>query len=126
MARSRASAKAAGTRFESIVVDELRHWLGDHVERRAKTGARDRGDVAGVRDSYGRRIVVECKDYGGQIKPAEWLAEARLEAEHDDAHVGVVVAKRRGVAAGGRQYVILELEDLAKLLTPPTPNTPQE
>lgn len=126
MTRSRASAKAAGTRFESLVVDHLRELFGDHIERRAKTGAKDRGDVAGLRDSYGRRIVLEAKDYGGRLEPPEWLRQAATERDNDDAYIGAVVAKRRAVGCAPRQYVILELGEFAKLLTPPTPTTPQE
>jgi hypothetical protein len=48
---------------------------------------------------------------------AEWTAEAQLEAGNDDALVGVVVSKRRGVADPMRQWVHMELRDLAAILT---------
>lgn len=125
MNRTRASAKAAGTRLETVAAGYLAKVLRLPIERRARNGAKDRGDLAGVTDSHGRRIVVECKDYGGRLEPSPWLHEAEREREHDDAYVGLVIAKRRAHARPADQYVILTLGDLAKLLTPPT-NTPQE
>lgn len=50
MTRSRSSAKAAGTRFESPVANFLAfHLADDRIERRAKSGAKDRDDIGGVR-----------------------------------------------------------------------------
>ncbi len=43
MTRSRASAKQAGTRWESAIVDYLASRGWRHAERRAKTGALDKG-----------------------------------------------------------------------------------
>lgn len=119
MGRSRASAKQAGSLFESQIAGFLADALDDdRIERRARNGAKDRGDVGGVRTIDGQRVVVECKDYGGRLLPAEWVREARVEAGNDDAPVGVVVAKRRGkgAAAVGESYVLMELRDLAVFL----------
>jgi hypothetical protein len=88
----------------------------DRIERRARNGAKDRGDIGGVRTALGERVVIECKDYGGQIKAAEWVAEAHLEAANDDAPVGVVVAKRRGTTNPADQWVVMTLGDLAVIL----------
>ncbi|MNY46501.1 hypothetical protein D3C86_1816850 [compost metagenome] len=118
MTRSRASAKAAGTRFESDVVRFLVGQLGDdRIERRAKSGAKDRGDVAGVRTALGERVVIECKDVA-RLNLAGWVDEADIERGHDDAAVGVVVHKRRGYgpAAMGGTYVTMTLDDLVALL----------
>jgi len=50
MNRNRASAKKAGTAFETLVAGFLAERLGDdRIERRTKNGAKDRGDIAGVR-----------------------------------------------------------------------------
>lgn len=120
MSRSRASAKAAGARFERVVADHLALVLDDRIDRRVKTGAKDRGDVGGVRTALGQRVVVECKDYGGRLLPAAWLAEAAVEAGNDDAAVGLVVAKRKGTSAPGAQWVLMTLNDLVVLLGGPT------
>lgn len=117
MTRTRRTAKQAGARFERLVADYLRDTLDDdNIDRRPKTGAKDRGDIAGVHDHKGRRIVIECKDYGGQIQPAQWLTEAHREARHDNAHVAIVAAKRRGTQDPGSQYVLMTLEDLTNLI----------
>lgn len=84
-------------------------------------GAKDRGDIGGVRLPDGRRVVIECKDYGGQLKPGPWIKEAQAEAENDQAALGVVIAKRRGTTDPGQQFVLMTVEDLTKLLqAPPT------
>src|SRR5699024_3123227 len=92
MSRNRASAKAAGRNFERLVADYLHEHVDDRIERRRQTGAKDRGDVAGLRH-MGERVVIECKNYGGQIKAKEWTDEAHVARGNDDALAGVVAAK---------------------------------
>ena len=119
MGRSRASAKQAGSLFEAHVAGFLAGALDDdRIERRARNGSKDRGDVGSVRTINGKRVVVECKDYGGRLLPSEWVREAEVERGNDDAAVGVVVAKRRGkgLAQMGESYVVMTLADLAVLL----------
>ena len=116
MTRTRASAKAAGSRFEQAVADYLAREVDDRIERRVKHGAKDRGDISGVRTALGERLVLESKDYGGVYHVSEWLREAEIERGNDDAAVGVVVAKRRGVTDPGQQVVFMTLESFARLL----------
>ena len=117
MARNRNSAKAAGQRFESLVAAYLNRHVDDRIERRRLGGAgNDRGDISGLRH-MGQRIVVECKDYGGQLKPGPWIEETEVERLNDSAGVGIVVAKRRGTTAPGDQFVLMTLADLVALLT---------
>ncbi len=116
MTRSRASAKAAGTRFERSIADWLAEHVDDRIDRRVKTGGKDKGDLGGWRFA-GRRIVAELKDYGGRYQPGPWLTEAEIERGNDDAHVGLVIAKRRGTTDPGDQLVMLTLRDLVCLLT---------
>lgn len=116
MTRSRASAKAAGASFERLVADYLAATVDDRIDRRVKTGAADKGDIGGVRDRDGRRVVLECKDYGGQLKPAEWVREAHTERDNDEAVVGAVVAKRLGTRDPGSQWVLMTMADLVELL----------
>lgn len=123
MARSRQSAKAAGARFERSIADYLADHLDDRIDRRVKTGAADKGDIAGVRDSHNRRIVIEAKDYGGQLKPGPWIREAHTEAENDNAHVGIVVAKRRGTTNPADQWALMTVTDLVALLEHPKNHT---
>jgi hypothetical protein len=116
--RSRATAKQAGTKFESDVVRYLRERLGDdRIERRAKSGAKDRGDIAGVRTALGERVVIECKDVA-RLNLSGWVDEADIERGNDDAAVGLVAHKRRGYgpAQMGGTYVTMTLEDVVALL----------
>jgi len=116
--RSRQSAKAAGARHERAVADYLATYLDDRIDRRPQYGAKDRGDIGGVRHPLGGRVVVECKDYGGRVEVGPWLTEAEVERVNDgNALAGVVVAKRRGVSDPAAQVVMLTLGDLVALLT---------
>ncbi|MEV5360599.1 hypothetical protein AB0K45_09670 [Micrococcus luteus] len=116
MTRNRRSARDAGSRFEREIAEYLAAALDDdRIERRSRNGAKDRGDIGGLR-VHGRRLVVECKNTSAVKLPA-WTAEAHTEAGNDDALVGVVVHKRVGVADPGRQWVAMTLDDLAALIT---------
>ena len=115
VSRSRASAKAAGSRFERLVADYLAEHVSEFVDRRVKTGAEDKGDIGGVR-AHGQRVAVECKDVA-KMNLSGWVSEAETERLNDDALVGVVVHKRRGKGNPGDQYVTLTLDGLAALLT---------
>jgi len=123
MSRNRASARAAGSRFERLIADALAHALDDdRIDRRPKTGSRDKGDVGGVRIGP-HRLVIEAKDCARQDLPA-WTREAQLEARNDGAVVGVVVAKRRGTADPLQQWVHMTLADLVALLRAAEPLDP--
>jgi hypothetical protein len=116
MARSRTSARSAGTRFERIIADYLAATLDDdRIDRRVKNGAKDRGDISGLR-VHGQRLVVECKDSTRLCLP-EWTGEAHTEAGNDDALTGVVVHTRNRVGEPGRQWVTMTVDDLAALIT---------
>lgn len=117
MSRNRRSAKAAGTVFESQVAGFLAEAVDDdRIERRARNGSKDRGDIGGVRCIAGR-VVVECKDVR-KMNLSGWVDEAETERGNDDAAVGVVVHKRLGygVKNMGGTYVTMTLADFAVLL----------
>lgn len=117
MTRTRASARAAGTRAERAVADWLRDQLNDdRVDRRVKTGAKDRGDIGGVRTPTGARVVVEVKDTT-RTALGTWIAEAEVERGNDDAAVGLVLHKRRGKGSPADWYVTCTGRDLVALLT---------
>ena len=116
MSRTRASAKAAGARFERTIADHLAAKVDDRIDRRVKTGAKDRGDIGGLRH-MGGRVVVECKDYGGALKAGPWMNEAEIERGNDDALAGIVIAKRRGTANPADQWVLMTVRELTALLT---------
>ena len=113
MIRTRSSAKAAGSRFESQVAAYLAAHVDDRIERRRLSG-RDRGDISGFRH-MGARLVVECKNVS-RLSLATWVTEAEVERGNDDATVGLVVHKRHGRGDPADQYVTLTLGDLVALL----------
>lgn len=119
MSRTRASAKKAGSSFERLIADYLRAGLENpNIDRMVKAGALDKGDIANVRDSHDRLLAVECKNTAKMALPS-WVGEAQAEAINYDAHVGVVVHKRHGVADPGRQWVTMTVDDLIKLIAGP-------
>lgn len=121
MSRTRKSARAAGTRFEREIADYLSDQLGNPaIDRMVKSGSKDRGDIANVTDSWGRRLAIECKNAHRLDLPA-WTREAQQEAEHYNAHAGVVVHKRHGVGDPGQQWVTLTLDTLIRLIRKETP-----
>jgi hypothetical protein len=91
--RSRTSARAAGSRFERVVADYLAVHVDDRIDRRVK--------------------LKDCArlDLGG------WVREAEVERGNDDAHVALVIHKRRGTTDPGDQYVTCTLRDLVALTT---------
>lgn len=120
MTRSRARAKAAGTEFERLIADCLAEHIDDRIDRRVKTGSKDRGDIGGLRHR-GARIVGECKDVMRLDLPG-WLREAEVERGNDDALAALVFHKRRGNAKALDQFVTLTVRDLVALLTGARPN----
>jgi hypothetical protein len=121
MARSRATAKKAGTELERLVADYLAEHVDDRIDRRAKTGTKDKGDIGGLRH-MGQRGVIECKNYGGRLQVGPWLNEADIERGNDDAGFALVVAKRLGTTKPGDQIVLMTLADLVSLVTGERPS----
>lgn len=115
MTRNRASAKAAGQRWQRLVAAYLDKRLSADIEVRALSGAKDRGDVQGVR-AFGERVVIEAKDYNGEYHVSEWLTEAEKERDNDGAAIGVVAAKRRGKGDAGDGVVMMTLATFAWIL----------
>lgn len=120
MARSRASAKAAGSRFERLIADTLADHVDDRIDRRVKTGSADKGDVGGLR-AHGQRVTIECKDTS-RVELGVWAREAETERVNDTGLAGVVIHKRRGHGDGLDQYVTCTVRDLVALLTGQRPS----
>ena len=115
MSRTRASAKAAGSRFERQVADYLNAHVDDRIDRRVKTGNRDRGDVGGLRHMT-QPVVVECKDTS-RIELGVWAGEAETERGNADAGSWLVIHKRHGKGDPAEQWVTTTLGELVALLT---------
>lgn len=82
-----------GTRAETIVTSYLQGRGWPHAERRAMSGAKDRGDIAGVPG-----VVWEVKS-GARLKIPDWLAQTETERVNDRATFGVLVVKPKGLGA---------------------------
>jgi hypothetical protein len=103
-------SKSKGTAWESKIVDYLKPFW-PYVERRTLSGAKDRGDVAGIPG-----VVIEAKDCR-TITLGAWLDEAEVEKVNDRAEVGVVWAKRRGKTDPGCGFVVMSGRQFVELLT---------
>lgn len=110
MSRTRSSAKAAGTRAETAVALYLRDRGFPHAERRARTGAKDQGDISGLLGG-----VIEVKDCA-RLELAPWLAEADTEQNNAGAWWSCVWHKRRGRSSPADWYVTLRGDTFAGLL----------
>jgi hypothetical protein len=114
--RNQRSAKKAGALFEQQTADYIADRLDDdRIERRVMGGVNDRGDISNVRTLQGARVVIECKNVS-TMALGSWVNEAEIERGNDDALIGVVVHKRRGVGDAGQQFVTMTLDTFVTLL----------
>lgn len=110
MPRNRASAKKAGTEWESEICRTLVEagWL--HAERRRLGGQYDKGDVAGIPG-----IVIEAKNEK-TINLATSLNEAHVEKTNANAKHAVAWLKRRGRKSALGGYVVMDGDTFINLL----------
>ena len=116
MTRSRQSAKAAGARFERQIADHLDARLPGRIDRQPRTGAKDKGDIAGVTTTGGQVIAIECKNVT-RTQLANWIHEAHTEADNLGAAAGIIIHKRHGRSAPDAQWVTMTVADLTAILT---------
>ncbi|MDA4120119.1 MAG: hypothetical protein OK436_05985 [Thaumarchaeota archaeon] len=102
--------KAKGSAFEVAVCAWLRENGFPYAERRVQAGSQDRGDVAGIPG-----LVLELKNHK-TMDLSGWMDELRAEKSNARAVTGAVVVKRRSHSVA-KSYVVMELEDFAKLIT---------
>jgi|SRR5690625_15904 len=115
LSRSRRSARQAGSRFEREIADYLAEQVDDRIDRRVKTGAKDKGDIGGLRH-MGQRVVIECKNTS-RINLGTWMNEAHTAMGNDDAGLGLIIHKRHGKGQPGDQWVTMTVDDLIALIT---------
>jgi hypothetical protein len=80
-------SKATGTAAETAVVRYLQSWW-PAAERRALSGSKDKGDIAGIPGT-----VIEVKA-AARLELAAWRRETWAEMEHAGASTCVLVVKR--------------------------------
>ena len=123
MTRSRQTAKAAGARFERQIADHLSARLPGRIDRQPRTGAKDKGDIAGVTTPDGRPIAIECKNVT-RTQLAGWIHEAHTEADNLGAAAGIIIHKRHGRSAPDAQWVTMTVADLTAILANKEGTTP--
>lgn len=105
------ASKRKGTSWETAIVTYLRANGAPQAERRAPSGTKDRGDIAGVAG-----VVIEAKS-AARVELAAWLDEAEVERRNDNAApVAVVWHKRRGKTSPGAAFVTMTGDQFANLL----------
>jgi hypothetical protein len=95
-------SKRRGTAWESAIVSYLRLEGWPYAERRALSGSKDRGDIAGIPG-----LVIEAKATKTAALGA-YLDEANTEVLNDGAELGVVWLKRRGHVSPANGYVVMD------------------
>ena len=103
------ASRRKGTAWESQVVEYLRGHGFPYAERRALSGALDRGDITGVPG-----VMVECKAEKS-ITLATYMDEVRVQTANAGAQLGVAVVKRRNRPTGDA-YAVMPLSVLTELL----------
>lgn len=101
-------SKQKGTAWESRIVSYLKEHGFPYAERRALSGALDKGDIALP------GICIEAKN-AKAIDLAGWMDEAVKEKANARVPIGVVCFPRRSHATG-RAYVLMELEQFCEMV----------
>lgn len=94
-------SKRRGTTAESAIVGYLQTQGALHAERRALTGSKDRGDIAGIPG-----VMIESKDHRRDGLPG-FIDEVDVQKANDRADIGVCWHKRRGTADPGKWFVTM-------------------
>lgn len=110
MTRSRATARQAGTKWETAIVRTLMAHGWPHAERRRLAGQHDRGDIAGVPG-----VVIEAKNTN-RLELAAAVDEANVEALNAAAPIGVAWMKRKGKADPLDGYVVMDGATFLRLI----------
>ena len=110
MTRSRATAREAGTRWETEIVRALVDAGWPNAERRRLAGSEDKGDISGVIG-----VCIEAKNTN-RLDLAGAMKEARREGFNAGAVVSVAWLKRRGKQNAEDGYVVLDGATFMQLL----------
>ena len=103
-------SKQKGTSAETAVVNYLKDKWKIPAERRALTGALDKGDISGISD-----VVFEVKNHK-TMTLGQWMEELKVEVTNASAETGVVVHKRKGTTDVGEWYATMPVEVYINLL----------
>lgn len=116
MTRNRASAKAAGGRFERSIADGFANALGDpNIQVAPSWGAKDKGDIVNLRID-GHDLVIQTKDVTRESLP-KGVAGAKVQAVNAGALAGLYVHKRVGTTDPMKQWVSCTVAEIVALIT---------
>lgn len=105
-----------GARFERLMADYLKRVLDwPYIDRKVKTGNKDKGDIANVMLFNDEPVVVECKNTA-RLNVGAWIKEAEVERINMGAIAGVVLYKRTGKGQPEDQLVIMTARDFASII----------
>ena len=119
-------SKAKGTRFETACALFLSEKTGCEVERRALHGAKDLGDLFGLK-AHGYTGIAECKNYKA-ITNSEldsWKEQTIAERGNADADFALLLVHKPATNGSdpnaktfGNNLCYVQLRDLLKLAGP--------
>lgn len=114
--------KAKGTNFETDCVRGLQRELGDkRIERRSLHGAKDMGDIYGIR-AHGYEGIAEAKNYAkwGAADLAKWQRQTEAERGNADADFALLIVHKDGCGTKRwrENHCWLQLRDLACIAHP--------
>ena len=98
-----------GTQWETRLVRYLVDKGFPYVERRARSGRNDKGDLSGLPG-----IVIEAKNVKA-LNLAGWIDELVVEKRNAGVEQGAVIFPRKSHTTG-LAYVLLELDDYLELI----------
>lgn len=105
-------SKIKGTAFESSTVDCLRRGGWVQAERRALSGALDKGDISGVAAGA---VMIECKAHQ-TLHITNWLREVDAQTDNAGAAIGALWVKLPRRAGAENGAVVLRPEMFMRLL----------
>lgn len=96
------------------MADYLADEVDDRIDRAVKRGAKDTGDIAGVRVN-GHKVAIEVKNVA-RVELAKWATEVEVERLNLQATAGVIIHKRKGTQDPRKQWVTMTAENFVALL----------
>src|SRR5450631_2749353 len=99
----------AGTKWETRLVRYFVEKGFPYVERRARSGRNDKGDLAGLPG-----VCIEAKNVKA-LNLSGWIDELRVEMSNAGVEQGAVIFPRKSHATG-RAYVVMELDTYLELI----------
>lgn len=106
-----------GTKTETAVVKVLQQFW-PNAERRRLKGAGDQGDVITVPELVWSVKGGKAAERASDAQIDQWLDELWQQIKNADAHVGVLVVKRKGIGyANAHRWWAIPINRVERVLT---------